>query len=71
MSWAWGKENVIPGTPGHVCGFRTQSWLLFSPQEQSKALQESLQNIEHLENKIQSLEKMAKNGEGVNKVYFV
>ena len=37
-------------------------------QDQSKALQESVQNNEHLENRIQSLEEMTRNGEDVNKV---
>lgn len=39
-------------------------------QEQSKALQESLQNNNHLESRIQSLEEMTKNGETINKVMF-
>lgn len=39
-------------------------------QEQSKALQESLQNNDHQESRIQSLEEMNKNGENINKVMF-
>ena len=39
-------------------------------QEQSRTLQESQQNQEHLQNRIQSLEEMARNGESVNKVNF-
>lgn len=40
----------------------------FIPQEQSKTLQETVQNSEHLEKTIQSLDEMRRNGETVNKV---
>ena len=40
----------------------------FIPQEQSKTLQETVQNSGHLEKTIQSLDEMRRNGETVNKV---
>ena len=40
----------------------------FIQQEQSKTLQETVQNREHLEKTIQSLDEMRRNGETVNKV---
>ena len=40
----------------------------FIQQEQSKTLQETVQNSEHLEKTIQSLDEMRRNGETVNKV---
>lgn len=40
----------------------------FIPQEQSKTLQDTVQNSEHLEKTIQSLDEMRRNGETVNKV---
>ena len=44
------------------------TWFCFIPQEQSKTLQETVQNSEHLEKTIQSLDEMRRNGETVNKV---
>ena len=40
----------------------------FIPQEQSKTLQETVQNSDHLGKTIQSLDEMRRNGETVNKV---